>query len=77
MSTKLRDCPLCGTASSVTRLKFRAGRNTYNISCGVRSDCADTCGLVLFGNSGDTRNQMIEKWNRRPRVARISERTHS
>jgi hypothetical protein len=48
-------------------------RSTYNIECGVKDDCSDTCGLVLFGNAGETRQQMIEKWARRPQISVVRE----
>lgn len=61
---RLRPCPLCGTDAHVTALKHPSGLATYNVSCGVRNDGSDTCGLVLFGGK-DGRKSMVEKWNRR------------
>lgn len=62
----LLPCPLCGTEAKVTRLQHGGGHpiNTYNVSCGVRDDDSDTCGLVLFGGD-DNRKAMVEKWNKR------------
>lgn len=34
----------------------------FNVSCGVKDDGSDSCGLVLFGSSRETRKQMILKW---------------
>lgn len=61
----LKTCPLCNTKSSVTKLEHTNGPPFYNISCGVKDDDSDTCGLVLYGNSGVSRKSMVEKWNQR------------
>lgn len=61
---KLLPCPLCGTAASVTKLQHSRGSATYNVSCGVKDDDSDSCGLVLFGGR-DTRQEMVAKWNKR------------
>jgi len=53
-------CPLCGNDSEVTRLG-----SVFNISCGIRDDDSDTCGLVLFGGKNESKQQIINKWNRR------------
>lgn len=63
-SYKLARCPLCGNRAKVTRLAHPRSKPTYNISCGVKDDDSDTCGLVLFGGY-DTRKAMTEKWNKR------------
>lgn len=68
MSEKLKPCPLCGTAASVTRLNHPDSNLVYNIACGVRDDGSDTCGLVLYGNR-ESRAEMVAKWNRRTKGA--------
>ena len=58
----LKPCPLCGTKSI---LAVHDGGSPVNVSCGVKDDESDSCGLVLFGSNGSTRKSMIEKWNER------------
>jgi len=57
----LRRCPLCGTNA----MAVHVNGHTWNISCGVEDDDSDSCHLVLFGGSGETRRQMFDRWNRR------------
>ena len=65
MSPKLKPCPLCGTRASVTKLDHRNGDATYNVSCGVKDDDSDSCGLVLFGDYPTPRKEMVRRWNLR------------
>ena len=58
----LKPCPLCGTKAI---LAIHCEGSPVNVSCGVKDDESDSCGLVLFGNNGSTRKSMIEKWNER------------
>lgn len=58
-------CPLCGTASSVTCLQYPGSKSVYNVSCGVKDDDSDSCGLVLYGGSKDRRKDVVARWNQR------------
>ena len=58
-SRKLNPCPLCGSKAMLTI----HNRSIVNVSCGVKDDESDSCGLVLFGGGGE--NEMIKKWNQR------------
>ena len=75
MKYKPKPCPLCGTKAIVTRLEMQyipvegpiaiyTRKFLWNISCGVKDDDSDTCGLVVFGGH-ETRKAMVEKWNAR------------
>jgi len=63
--SKLLTCPLCGEKASLTKLPHHIGKTTFNISCGVKDDYSDTCGLVMYGDSKETEADVIAKWNRR------------
>ncbi len=58
-------CPLCGTGANVTRLPHTGKYAVYNVGCGITDDDSDSCGLVLFGDSGERRMDVVAKWNRR------------
>ena len=57
---KLSACPLCGSASHI----MSPVHGIWNVACGSR-ESLKTCGLVLFGNSNDSKADMIRKWNAR------------
>lgn len=60
-SKALKTCPLCGTRALLT---IHDG-GPVNVSCGVKDDDSDTCGLVLFGGNDDSKQAMIDRWNKR------------
>ena len=62
MPEKLKPCPLCG-GKRVGSLQPLSGRGRpWNVFC-------DGCGLVLFGDSGESRRVMVERWNNRADAA--------
>lgn len=61
-------CPLCGTKAKVSMLGY-VSDVSYNVSCGLKDDDSDSCGLVLFGGAGEPRKQVVAKWNRRTATA--------
>ena len=63
-NARLKKCPLCARHAEITS----PVDGVFNISCGDNMD--DACGLVLFGGSGHSLEDMIRKWNTRKRVRR-------
>lgn len=66
---KLEPCPLCGRPAHHAQLYSHAD-SIWNISCGSNKENDDPaeangCGLVLFGDSGRSRNEMAKQWNQR------------
>ncbi len=67
--TALKPCPLCGRESHAIQ-PIRGRGHAWNVACGSGNDRDDPaeangCGLVLFGDEGRSRNDMVEQWNMR------------
>lgn len=72
-SNVLKSCPLCGNRAQLT---IHNGGRPVNVSCGVEDDDSDTCGLVLFGGNDDSKQDMIDRWNKRGTDTDLGEVAH-
>ena len=59
-------CPFCGSKAEITRLSGPV----FNVSC-ITGDPEHfekhkiMCGVVMYGDHGETKASVIDRWNRR------------
>lgn len=59
---KIKNCQQCGgKATMISPLTWTKTKPNHNIECGY--DYVPGCGLVLYGASGVSKEEMTRRWN--------------